>query len=51
MREFQKKSDIAIGALFVGFVGWSLYGAIRFCGFALQAEEGDSTGKPPEFQI
>jgi TRAP transporter 4TM/12TM fusion protein len=28
MREFQKKSDIAIGALFAGFVGWSLYGAI-----------------------
>jgi TRAP transporter 4TM/12TM fusion protein len=28
MREFQDKSDIAIGALFVGFVGWSLYGAI-----------------------
>jgi TRAP transporter 4TM/12TM fusion protein len=28
MREFHKKSDIAIGALFVGFVGWSLYGAI-----------------------
>jgi TRAP transporter 4TM/12TM fusion protein len=28
MREFQGKSFIAIGALFVGFVGWSLYGAI-----------------------
>jgi TRAP-type uncharacterized transport system fused permease subunit len=28
MREFRDKSDIAIGALFVGFVGWSLYGAI-----------------------
>jgi TRAP transporter 4TM/12TM fusion protein len=29
MREFQGKSAIAMGALFVGFVGWSLYGAIR----------------------
>jgi TRAP transporter 4TM/12TM fusion protein len=28
MREFQDKSSIAVGALFVGFVGWSLYGAI-----------------------
>ena len=28
MREFQDKSAIAVGALFVGFVGWSLYGAI-----------------------
>jgi len=28
MREFQGKSAIAVGALFVGFVGWSLYGAI-----------------------
>ena len=28
MREFQGKSAIAMGALFVGFVGWSLYGAI-----------------------
>jgi len=29
MREFQGRSAIAVGALFVGFVGWSLYGAIR----------------------
>ncbi len=29
MREFQGKSAIAVSALFVGFVGWSLYGAIR----------------------
>lgn len=29
MREFHGKSAIAAGALFVGFVGWSLYGAIR----------------------
>jgi TRAP transporter 4TM/12TM fusion protein len=28
MREFQDKSSVAVGALFVGFVGWSLYGAI-----------------------
>lgn len=28
MREFQDKSSLAVGALFVGFVGWSLYGAI-----------------------
>jgi TRAP transporter 4TM/12TM fusion protein len=28
MREFQGRSSIAVGALFVGFVGWSLYGAI-----------------------
>ena len=28
VREFQGKSAIAIGALYVGFVGWSLYGAI-----------------------
>ena len=28
MREFQDKSSIAVGALFAGFVGWSLYGAI-----------------------
>lgn len=28
MREFQDKSAVAVGALFVGFVGWSLYGAI-----------------------
>ncbi len=28
MREFQDKAAIAAGALFVGFVGWSLYGAI-----------------------
>jgi TRAP transporter 4TM/12TM fusion protein len=28
MREFQDKSSIVVGALFVGFVGWSLYGAI-----------------------
>ena len=29
MREFQGKAAIAAGALFVGFVCWSLYGAIR----------------------
>src|SRR5512134_1470434 len=29
MREFQGRSAMAAGALFVGFVGWSLYGAIR----------------------
>ena len=29
MREFQDKSAAAVGALFVGFVGWSLYGAVR----------------------
>jgi TRAP transporter 4TM/12TM fusion protein len=28
MREFQGKSAVAVGALYVGFVGWSLYGAI-----------------------
>ena len=28
MRKMQGKSVIAIGALYVGFVGWSLYGAI-----------------------
>jgi len=28
MREFQCRSTIAVGALFVGFVGWSLYGAM-----------------------
>jgi len=29
MREFQDNASMAVGALFVGFVGWSLYGAIR----------------------
>lgn len=29
MREFHGKAAIAAGAIFVGFVGWSLYGAIR----------------------
>jgi len=29
MREFQGKSAVAVGLLYVGFVGWSLYGAIR----------------------
>ena len=28
MREFQGKIAIAVGALYVGFVGWSIYGAI-----------------------
>ena len=28
MRKMQGKAAIAIGALYVGFVGWSLYGAI-----------------------
>jgi hypothetical protein len=28
MREFQDKSSMAVGALFVGFVGWSLYAAV-----------------------
>jgi len=28
MREFQDKSSVAVGALFVGFVGWSLYAAV-----------------------
>ncbi|MBE0568441.1 MAG: TRAP transporter fused permease subunit [Deltaproteobacteria bacterium] len=29
MREFQDKPAIAVGALYVAFAGWSLYGAIR----------------------
>jgi TRAP transporter 4TM/12TM fusion protein len=28
MREFQGKIAVAVGALYVGFVGWSIYGAI-----------------------
>ena len=28
MRVFQGKSSMAVGALFVGFVGWSLYAAV-----------------------
>ncbi len=28
MREFRGKAAIAVGALYVGFVGWSIYGAI-----------------------
>ena len=28
MREFQGKTAIAVGCLYVGFVGWSIYGAI-----------------------
>ncbi len=28
MREFQGKAAIAVGALYIGFVGWSIYGAI-----------------------
>ena len=28
MREFQGSSTVAVGALFVGFVGWSFYGAM-----------------------
>jgi len=28
MREFQGKSAMAVGALYSGFVGWSLYGAV-----------------------
>ncbi len=28
MREFRGKAAIAVGVLYVGFVGWSLYGAI-----------------------
>jgi hypothetical protein len=28
MREFQGKAALAVGALYVGFVGWSVYGAI-----------------------
>ncbi|MHB8770823.1 MAG: TRAP transporter permease [Syntrophales bacterium] len=28
MREFQGKEALAVGALYIGFVGWSVYGAI-----------------------
>ena len=28
MREFQGKAAVAVGCLYVGFVGWSIYGAI-----------------------
>ena len=28
MREFQGKAALAVGALYIGFVGWSVYGAI-----------------------